>query len=182
MKFRIVVFILTVFGLLAHDLFANDMPEGWFKREKRPDTYEIGLDSNEYKTEPRSYYLKSSTNKVTSEDRATLSQVINSQKYKGKRVEFSALVKTEKVENAAYFFADLLPIIGNHSDAIKENTDWKKVSLTIYVPMESRDIHFGISLNGSGQVWVDDINVKIIGSYDAGDSKPSHINEPINLP
>lgn len=180
MKSRLTFLTMILAVLSVTNLFAGSMPDGWNTKEKNVGTYEIGIDKDVFFSKPHSYFVKSLKNGLTNNDYGILSQAISSEKYKGKRIKFTASIKAN-IQGSAYFFADLLGLIGNFEPIINKK-DWNKISLIIYVPQESKIINFGISLYGSGQVWVDDINIETIAVAKTESIQKSERHAPINLP
>ncbi len=96
-------------------------------------------------------------------------QSIKADDYRGKRVRLSRNVKGEniaqyaglwmRVDGAGYSlnFDDM----GNRP--IKGTTDWKKYEVVLDVPGESLIVAFGINLRGEGQVWVDNLQLEVVG-------------------
>lgn len=58
----------------------------------------MGVDKNLFKSRPQSYYIKSLKTGLTENDYGVLRQAISNEKYKGKRIQFSALIKAENVK------------------------------------------------------------------------------------
>ncbi|MGI0014919.1 MAG: hypothetical protein ACREBU_15975 [Nitrososphaera sp.] len=62
--------------------------------------------------------------------------------------------------------------------------DWKKYEIFLDVPQDSVGIAFGILLNGQGQVWIDDLNLEVVGEDVPTTNlkvKQEVPEEPINL-
>lgn len=89
-------------------------------------------------------------------------QTFKAKNYFGKRMKFSAFVKSEAVTG----WSGLWMRIDDHSfnmlgfdnmsnRPIKDTTDWNYYSCVLDVPYESTNINFGLILAGSGTVWLD---------------------------
>src|SRR5258706_16259320 len=71
--------------------------KGWMLTGSTPSNYECGIDDGErYQGKP-SGYLRSSA--VEAEGFGTLMQTFKAEKYRNKRLRFSAMVKAESIEN-----------------------------------------------------------------------------------
>lgn len=67
----------------------------------------------------------------------------------------------------------------NMSDRpIRGATDWQQYSLVVDVPEESISIYFGLSLIGSGKMWLDELNFEVV---DKTVSLTGLIDRPQNL-
>jgi hypothetical protein len=74
-----------------------EVPKGWFIAGTKPADYESSVDSgNAYGGQP-SAYLRSKKPQADLNDFGTLMQNFSAEKYLGKRVRFSAFVKSENV-------------------------------------------------------------------------------------
>jgi len=89
----------------------------------------------------------------------------------GKTIRFNGYIKTQ---NASTGYAGLwwradgddrkVLSFRNLGDAApKGTTEWKKYSLEMAVPAETRNINFGALLDGEGTAWVDGLSVEIDG-------------------
>lgn len=47
---------------------------------------------------------------------------------------------------------------------IKGTSGWKKYEIVLDVPNEASNIAFGALLNGTGQIWVDNVHFDIVGN------------------
>jgi len=95
----------------------------------------------------------------------------------GKRVRYSAYVTTQDVATWAglYMYVyrtraggttlDKLPMSSDQmSDRwIRGTTDWRKYEIILDVPHEATLVTFGVELSGTGQVWIDDAMMEIVG-------------------
>jgi hypothetical protein len=71
------------------------VPRGWLLAGTKPAEFEVGIDANQVYEDHASAFLKSKALKV--DGFGTLMQSVRSEKYKGKRVRLSGLVKSEEV-------------------------------------------------------------------------------------
>lgn len=132
----------------------------------------------------------------------SLSQVISADEYRGKRVRLSGWLKTENTNAAGLWMRvdgnrRLLGFDNMLNRAVKGTTDWKRYEVVLDVPSEAVNIFFGTIVDGKGQVWVDDVNLEIVGNnvpptnqlspeqmrLDDSNRNPknSDIKQPVNL-
>jgi hypothetical protein len=91
---------------------------------------------------------------------ASLSQTFNADQYRGKRMKFAALIKSEAPEGSAALTMNVNGIcyqilVYDHMFGrnISGITDWKEVEVVNDVPVESHHIQFGITMEGQGEIW-----------------------------
>ncbi len=97
-------------------------------------------------------------------------QEVKSSPFKGKRVRFSAWVKTE---NAAEWSGLWMRVDkGQRSIAfdnmldrpIKGTTEWKQYEVVLDVDTSSTDIAFGLLLIGTGKTWIDNVKIETVNN------------------
>jgi hypothetical protein len=101
----------------------------------------------------------------------SLSQIIRADDYRGKRLRFSAYVKTRDVAGRG---AGLwMRVDGNggttgfdnmQSRPLLGNADWTRVSVVLDVPVEAEGILFGLILASGGEAWIDDASLEVVGT------------------
>jgi hypothetical protein len=162
-----------VLGLaIASSLFAGQLPDGWIRAGSAPNDYDMGLDTVVRHTGRASAYIEAKGEaKGKDSGFGTLMQMSSPGDFRSKRVRLSAFVKSEKVENWAglWFRIDgegrnTLGFDNMQDRPIKGTTDWTKVSIVLDVPQEAKALAFGILLNGSGRVWMDDLKFEVVGT------------------
>lgn len=140
----------------------NQAPQGWLSGGSNPGDYEITIDPDTYHSTSPSGTIKSVKEKPRGF--ATLMQDFHAKKYRGKRMQFSAFIKTKGVEGWAGLWMKVegpghesLGFDNMKDKAIKGTNDWKQYTIVLDVPKESRLIAFGVLLSGKGTVWIDDV-------------------------
>ena len=48
--------------------------------------------------------------------------------------------------------------------AVRGTTDWTQTSIVLDVPAEAEGIMFGLILSGSGEAWIDDASLEVVGT------------------
>jgi hypothetical protein len=100
-----------------------------------------------------------------------LSQAVRADNYRGKRVRFSAYVRTRDVSGTG---AGLwMRVDGNGGTLAFDNmmtrpvrgtTDWTIASVVLDVPGEAEGITFGLLLVSAGEAWIDDASLEVVGA------------------
>ncbi len=145
-------------------------PAGWSKSGSHPQDYDISLDSAVRRSGKASGAIKSKKS-ATKEGFTTMMQSVKPDNYRGKRIRLSGYLKTENVADSSSFWlridgADQSESLGfDNMDnrPVKGTTDWKKYEVVLDVPDKAEVIAFGVILQGSGQVWADDIQLEGVG-------------------
>lgn len=141
-------------------------PKGWFLAGSAPYDYEIGIDDQVSNKGTSSGYIKS---RDVPRDFGTMMQIINANKYKGKRLKMVGYARSERVRSWAGFWMrvdgpDGSPLgFDNMQDRpIRGSTGWTTYQVVLDVPEDSVQIAYGILLSGEGQVWVDELHFDIV--------------------
>lgn len=94
----------------------------------------------------------------------TMMQMFKADNYRGKRMSFSAFVKSADVENWAGLWMRIdgpgqrpIGFDNMQNRPIKGTTDWQKYDVVLDIPQESINVAFGTLLSGQGQVWLSDV-------------------------
>jgi hypothetical protein len=100
----------------------------------------------------------------------TLMQQFPAGSYVGKRVRFSAYVKSENVMRSAVLWMRVdgatgwLALDNMFERAIRGTTEWKLYEVVLDVPESAVGVALGILLDGPGQVWLNGGNIEIVSS------------------
>ncbi|WP_126598440.1 hypothetical protein [Dictyobacter aurantiacus] len=161
----------------------SEAAPGWLLSGDHAECYESGVEEQD--DGKNSGYLRSK--ETWSEGFGTLMQTFTAGEYRGKRLRYSALVKTEDVEDWAglWLRADgtqqrMLAFDNMKDRPITGITDWRRYDIVLDVPQECSKLAFGILLHGPGQVWISDIQFTVV---DTGTptTKPPLSDRPTNL-
>jgi hypothetical protein len=185
-----ITFKLIVAPVLAFALFSFNLPEDWIKAGSHPSSYDMGIDKGSGPEGKNAATIKSIDKKINGF--GTLMQMCLADKYAGKRVRMSALVKSKDVEEwAGLWFrvdqansSDPLSFDNMQDRAIKGTTDWKKYEIVLDVPQRASKLAYGALISGTGQIWFTNIKFEIVDSSvpttGMGKSEKS-LQEPTNL-
>lgn len=116
----------------------------------------------------KSVFLRST--EQTEEGFVTLMLKVDAEPYLGKRIQFSALVKTKEIEGWAGLWmridgpqVDSLDHDNMEDRRLQGTVDWQRYQVVLDVPEESLDIACGLLLQGKGQVWLQDASIIEVG-------------------
>jgi hypothetical protein len=98
-------------------------------------------------------------------------QSFEAAKYLGRRVRFSALVKTADVGG----FGGLWMRVDDHDrpnaalataqdHPVKGTADWSRQAVVLDASANAERISFGFTLNGAGQIWLTDPQFEVVGN------------------
>ena len=148
--------------LMKQDKTAT-IPLGWFSAGSNPDDYEFILDKKVFHSGKASGLIQAK--QKDPKGFGTLMQDFSAEQYKGKRMQLSAYIRTENVENWAGMWMrvegagqDSLGFDNMKNRQLKGTIDWKAYSIVLDVPQDSKLIGFGILLSGAGKIWIDDVS------------------------
>jgi hypothetical protein len=121
---------------------------------------------------------------------AMLAQSIRADAFRGKRIRLSGYLKTIGVnEGTAVLF---MRVDGNGvvqtSDYMQNRpmmltTDWEKQDIVLDVPSDAIGITYGFLLGGSGQAWLDDLAIDVVGDDVPATGRPGGLyptREPLD--
>jgi hypothetical protein len=167
--------IVLLASLAAASIVALAQPHreldgAWGKSSETPERYEIGVDDTGYGRSEGAKYIRHKTGRPAGQNEwATLMQTISADDYRGRRVRFSAQVRTRDVSSWAGLWMrvdrpDGQRTLYNSQDRpIRGTTHWQRRSVVLDVAPDATDIGFGVIDEGTGQVWIDDLKLEVVG-------------------
>jgi hypothetical protein len=143
------------------------IPKGWSVSGDSPYKYEMGLDPTvTYEGRP-CVTIKAGEDPS---EFAALCQTFKADAYQGKRLRFSAAVRTVDVENRAALFmrvggaGDKMLAFDNMRDRpITSSSEWAYHAIVLDVAEDAETLVFGALLSLNGQVWMADIHLDVVG-------------------
>jgi hypothetical protein len=167
--------LVSTFIANAPALWAQaNLPSGWVRAGSQPQDYEMGTDPSGGRSGGSAGFIKAKT--ADARGFGTLMQMFDAAESRGKRLRFSAYVKSAGVEKwtGLWMRVDgppsspsrapaMLAFDNMQSRPIKGTADWKEYQVVLDVPEEAQAIGFGILLEGSGQAWMDDLRLEPVG-------------------
>jgi hypothetical protein len=141
--------------LLSAALSYAAAPKGWYVAGNRPTVYESGVDDLATHNGHPGAYLKSTLPAV--QGFSTLMQNFRADRYLGKKVRFSAFVRTEGAEDWAGLWMRVdsgtktAAFDNMHDRPITGTTEWRKCEVVLEVPQDATGISLGVLLSGPGK-------------------------------
>jgi hypothetical protein len=142
---------------------------GWYKAGSAPADYETGVDPKESASGAPSGYIRSLTSR--SDTFGTLMQEVDATAYRGRRLRFSAAVKSRDVIGVAALWMRVdrvdrgrttLAFDNMRDRPITGTSDWTVHEIVLDVDPSATGVFFGVLLNGLGQAWVSDVRLDIV--------------------
>ena len=125
-------------------------------------THVCGIDTSPHQG-MASTFLKSTV--ADAQIVATLRQTIKADNYRGKQLRFSGEVKVEQVKQQAglYIRTNKQGERVRPENVAQGTQDWTRYEATIPVAEDALFIRFGLVLSGTGQVWLVNARLEVIG-------------------
>jgi len=183
MFFKVVASTLFLTMSLIHTTFGLDKAEGWVESGRMAKSYEIGIDKDAGRDGKNCGAIKSKDEKI--EGNGTIMQKFDASNYSRKKIRLSGYMKSINVEEQASFWiridkTDSTAILDNmFGREIKGNTEWTNYEIILEIPENAKYISIGASLNGTGQIWFDDLLFEIVENIDH--NKDERFEAPTNL-
>ena len=138
---------------------------GWTPESTSQD-YVIDVDSTVAHSGQASGHIRSQ--QANSAGTAALSQYVKAEAYRGKRVRITEYIKFDGANTAArfvvYAFGPNNTTLQADNQPLYSTAQWQKYDTDLYVPENSDRIAYGIVLEGSGQVWSDEVQIETVDS------------------
>lgn len=146
------------------------LPAGWQAQGASPHSYEMGTEPQGGSQRNPAAFIKS---KGASAGFGTLMQMVSAAEFVGKRVRFSANVRTDGVnDNAQLWMRVDGPMKGGRPEVlafdnmkerpIKGTTGWTNYQVVLDVPEEAQAIGFGILLTRDGTAWMEQVKLEVV--------------------
>jgi hypothetical protein len=147
-------------------------PAGWLLAGSTPASYEVGTAPQGGQFRGPAGFLRS---KDTPAGFGTLMQMIRAEDYRGKRVRFSATVRTEALASWAGLWmrvdgkqgdgrAKTLAFDNMMARPIKGTTDWQPHEVVLDVPEEAAALAYGVLINGAGAAYLDNVRLEVVSA------------------
>ncbi|MBX9671083.1 MAG: hypothetical protein K2X93_26070, partial [Candidatus Obscuribacterales bacterium] len=138
--------------------------KGWFATSDPDCGYSTGLTDELCHSGTRCAFLKSIVKSPSGI--GCISQQLNAEPYREKRLRFSAFVKSKDLRGAANIwlggFAEDHTTVGRYHTSIDGNEDWAECEVFLEVSSHAVVITFGLSLDGKGTLWIDDAQLEVV--------------------
>jgi hypothetical protein len=158
--------------LLLHSTIVSaqsgGVPRGWILGGDHAQDYATGIDKDvSYLGHPCAY-LKSKPSAF--EGFGTLMQRFDASQFAGKRVQLSAWVKSQNVDDWAGLWMRVdsgtksVAFDNMQNRAIKGTTGWQRYAVILQVPQDVTSISFGVLVNKSGTIWLNSVQFEAVGT------------------
>jgi hypothetical protein len=185
---------LTLLTLTGFTLLSFDLPADWFKAGSDPKSYDMGIEKGAGPDGENAATIKSIDKKI--DGFGTLMQTCLADKYLGKRVRMSAMVKSVNVDEwAGLWFrvdqensSESLAFDNMQDRAIKGTKDWKKYEIVLDVPEKAFELAYGALIIGTGQIWFTNVQFEIVDTsvkttgMDINEAKKKRVREALKEP
>jgi len=144
--------------------------ESWVLAGSHPRNYESGIETKVTYNAKKCGYLTCLGEEP--QGFGTLMQMFKADEYRNKRMRFSAVVKSERVEAMAGIWMRVdgpedgkaLGFDTMLNRPIRGTTDWQQCEVVLDVPQASVFVAFGFGLGGRGQAWLSDVRFEEVGT------------------
>ena len=144
-------------------------PMHWRLTGSNAADYVSGLDLNVTLGNKPAVYLKSKVSQI--KGFGALSANVQAAQYRGKRMRFRAALKTQSARRWAGLWMRVDHVAGqaplgfdNMSDRpIFGTSDWQIYDVVLDVPEDANTIVFGTLLVGTGELWISDVKLGVVG-------------------
>lgn len=133
--------------------------------------YESGVDPQVMYNGQPSVYMKAQTSSVPNSGASLVMKHWTNGELSGKRIRLSAYIRAQSVTGSAGLFlvgaADqtMLPMLDSSlNQPVSGTTDWQKREVVIVMPAGAASMSLGLYMPGTGEVWIADTTVEVVGS------------------
>jgi hypothetical protein len=145
-------------------------PTGWWRNGQNAGNYTVGVDATQAHVRPNSAYVRSN-GPGTGKDFGGMMQSFDAADYHGKRLRFSAWMKTKDALNGAQIW---MRVDGKNPGQSLQfdnmdrrphplgTTDWQLCEVVLDVPTEATAVALGFFIKQTGQAWVNDAKLEVV--------------------
>jgi AraC family transcriptional regulator len=151
-------------------LSTSKAPKGWFLSGKNPELYTASVDTTNPHSGTKCGLVESGPTGCGKGVWTTLMQLVTARQYLGQRLQLSLWIRTEdaggvqpwmrldeRLDGGTIGFDNMC------NRKIKGASDWAKYSMVLDVPHHAINLAFGVILHGEGKLWIDDVELNIVG-------------------
>lgn len=155
----------------------DSLPAGWLKVGATPDDYVATIDHAIYRSGRASAQLRSRV--PTASTFGTLTQRVRADSLRDVRLRVTAWLRTRDAKTALFFVrvdgaVAGLDFANTDDNPVTGTAEWTRRELVVDVPHDALGITFGLILDGTGTVWLDDVALDVVspGTQRTGDAPP----------
>jgi hypothetical protein len=168
-------------------------PKGWRVAGSKPQEYDAGVEQvsvvfdvpveSGSGTGFPTAYLR--CKRPTVEGFGTLMQNFPAGVYAGRRLRFTAFLRTDRVQYRAGLWMridtrEFSKLANMEDQPVKGTTAWRRYGIVLDIPKDAHRISFGVLLAGSGTVWINQVAVDAM-DIEHPDSAIQPVRGPVNL-
>jgi hypothetical protein len=162
---------------------ANPLPPHWYVSGTNPPQakmdYSGELDHSVAYEGTSSGLLRSNSSTAQS---GTLMQMSSASPYRGKKIKLKAFLRSRDVTRRAGLWiradgADGATVAFRNcfsgrarSSFVRNDTDWREAEISLDIPDTAVSLSYGVLMEGSGSVWIDNVSFESVGNYDPADA------------
>ena len=167
---------------------------GWLMAGSHPGDYDYEFVANAYQAKPAARMWRKT---ATTEGFGTLMQMFEADRYQGRRMRFSGLVRTKDVADWAGLWMRVdgpakapLAFYNMEDRKIVGTTDWSRFDVVLDVDADAMAVAFGLLLGGPGEAWLSEVQFEAVGAdvpVSVFEGEDAHVDsyklpaEPANL-
>ncbi|MGD1031328.1 MAG: M56 family metallopeptidase [Opitutaceae bacterium] len=151
-------------------MVTTEPPGGWRKNGSNLAAYVVGLDRSQTHEGKPSAYVKSI--QPVAEGFGGMMQICSAENFVGKRLRFSAWMKTENADIGGGHLwlrvdgkenGQVLQFDNMDGRTVRGTTDWAQYSVVLDVPANAADLAYGFFVDRTGKVWVSGAKIEEVG-------------------
>jgi len=166
-------------------LISFTLPKGWIAGGNSFTKYDMGVDPVAGQDGKNAATIKSIADSINGF--GTLMQMCKADKYTGRKIKMTGMVKSEQVKGWAGLWLKInregsrqhLAFDNMHDRPIKGTTEWTKYEIVLDVPANASKLSYGALLYGTGQIWFDNICLEVVGK---SEKAKGTVTKKINYP
>src|SRR5207253_3189586 len=158
----------AVVATVGHAIEGRTAMSGWLMAGRHPGDYDYEFVANAYQAKPAARMWRKT---ATTEGFGTLMQMFEADRYRGKRMRFSGLVRTKDVAEWAGLWMRVdgpakapLAFYNMEDRKIVGTTDWSRFDVVLDVDADAMAVAFGLLLGGPGEAWLSEVQFEAVGA------------------
>jgi hypothetical protein len=150
---------------------AEAIDDAWALRSAYSGHYATFVELGPFGASGKARILRSTLpNSAATDEFASLAQAFPARRFAGKRIRFSATLRTSEVTGSATLSmqidrnSETLVSDDGALQAVRGTTDWQQVTVVLDVAMDADTIRVGSLLEGTGALWMTNPTVEVVGA------------------
>ncbi|MEZ5015795.1 MAG: hypothetical protein R2800_01980 [Flavipsychrobacter sp.] len=162
-------FLFIANGCAQGDIDKYPLPKGWYKAGSVPSKYAMGVADSAGRQGGNAATIQSIKKRITGF--GTLMQTSMPDSFLGRRVRMTGYMRSVEVKGWAGFWLRVDKNDGSRGHSAFDNmydrrvvgtTDWNKYEIVLDINENTKQLAYGALLDGTGQIWFDDIEFEIV--------------------